>query len=53
MAAGIDDIAIYIPKLYVDAEDFAVFRGVDPKKLLKGLGVSQMAIANGRLYVDF
>jgi len=46
MAAGIDDIAIYIPKLYVDAEDFAVFRGVDPKKLKKGLGVSQMAIVD-------
>jgi hydroxymethylglutaryl-CoA synthase len=46
MAAGIDDIAIYIPRLYVDAEDFAQFRGVDPKKLQKGLGISQMAIVD-------
>lgn len=46
MAAGIDDIAIYIPRLYVDAADFADGRGVDPAKLEKGLGVSQMAIVD-------
>ena len=41
MAAGIDDIAIYIPKLFLDATDFANARGMDPKKLEKGLGVSK------------
>ncbi|RDJ31049.1 MAG: 3-hydroxy-3-methylglutaryl-CoA synthase [Crenarchaeota archaeon] len=46
MAAGIDDIAIYIPRLYVDAADFARGRGLDPAKLQKGLGVSQMAIVD-------
>ena len=46
MAAGIDDIAIYIPRLYIDASDFAVNRGLDPVKLQKGLGVSQMAIVD-------
>jgi hydroxymethylglutaryl-CoA synthase len=46
MAAGIDDIAIYIPRLYIDAEDFAKARGLDPVKLQKGLGVSQMAIVD-------
>ena len=46
MAAGIDDISIYIPKLFVDASDFAVARGVDPAKLQRGLGVSQMAIVD-------
>ncbi len=46
MAAGIDDIAIYIPRLYVDAADFAVARGLDPAKLQKGLGVSQMAMVD-------
>lgn len=46
MAAGIDDIAIYIPRLYVDAADFANARGLDPAKLQKGLGVSQMAIVD-------
>ena len=33
MAAGIDDISVYIPKLYVDASDFAEARGLDPQKL--------------------
>ncbi len=46
MAAGIDDIAVYIPRLYVDAADFAKFRGLDPAKLQRGLGVSQMAIVD-------
>lgn len=46
MAAGIDDIAIYIPRLYIDATDFAKARGLDPVKLQKGLGVSQMAIVD-------
>ena len=46
MAAGIDDIAIYIPRLYIDATDFAKARGLDPVKLQKGLGISQMAIVD-------
>ena len=46
MAAGVDDIEIYIPRLYIDAEDFAKARGLDPVKLQKGLGVSQMAIVD-------
>jgi len=46
MTAGIDDIAIYIPRLYIDATDFAKARGLDPVKLQKGLGVSQMAIVD-------
>ncbi len=46
MAAGIDDIAIYIPRLYIDASDFAAARGLDPVKLQKGLGVSQNAIVD-------
>ncbi len=46
MVAGIDDIAIYIPRLYIDAADFAKARGLDPVKLQKGLGISQMAIVD-------
>ena len=46
MAAGIDDISIYIPKLYVDARDFAEARGLDPDKLERGLGISRMAIVD-------
>ena len=46
MAAGIDDMAIYIPRLFVDAADFALARGLDPAKLQRGLGVSQMAMVD-------
>tara|TARA_B100001146_G_scaffold63006_1_gene55765 strand:- start:1573 stop:2967 length:1395 start_codon:yes stop_codon:yes gene_type:complete len=46
MVAGIDDIAIYIPQLYLDASDFAKARGLDPGKLSRGLGVEQMAIVD-------
>jgi hydroxymethylglutaryl-CoA synthase len=46
MAAGIDDIAIYIPQLYVEASDFAKARGLDPEKLERGLGIRQMAIVD-------
>jgi len=46
MAAGIDDIAIYIPRLYLDAGDFAKARGLDPEKLERGLGIGLMAIVD-------
>ena len=46
MAAGIDDISIYIPQLYLDASDFAIARGLDPEKLERGLGIGQMAIVD-------
>ena len=46
MTAGIDDIAIYIPRLYLDASDFAKARGLDPVKLERGLGIGQMAIVD-------
>ena len=46
MAAGIDDIALYIPNLYLEASDFAKARGLDPAKLQRGLGVEQMAIVD-------
>ena len=46
MTAGIDDIAIYIPRLYLDAGDFAKARGLDPEKLERGLGIGQMAIVD-------
>ena len=46
MAAGIDDISVYIPQLYVEASDFARERGLDPVKLERGLGIGQMAIVD-------
>jgi hydroxymethylglutaryl-CoA synthase len=41
---GIDDIATYIPKLYLDAEDMAKARGVPPEKFTKGLGIDKLSI---------
>ena len=46
MVAGIDDISIYIPRLYLDAGDFAKARGLDPVKLERGLGIGKMAIVD-------
>lgn len=46
MTVGIDDIAIYIPRLFLDARDFAKARGMDPDKLQRGLGVSKMAMVD-------
>jgi len=43
---GIDDMAIYIPKLYVDYKDFAKARGIDPQKLEYGIGIKKMALAD-------
>ncbi len=43
---GIDDLAIYIPKLYIDYKDFAQARGIDPQKLEYGIGIRKMAIAD-------
>jgi len=41
---GIDDLATYVPKIYVDAEDLAKARGIDPNKITKGLGIEKLAI---------
>lgn len=46
MRVGIDDMAIYVPKLYVDYKDFAEARGIDPCKLEYGIGVKNMALVD-------
>lgn len=46
MPVGIDDLAIYIPKLYLDYKDFAEARGIDPQKLEYGIGVKRMAMVD-------
>ncbi|WP_148686605.1 hydroxymethylglutaryl-CoA synthase family protein [Candidatus Nitrosocosmicus hydrocola] len=46
MPVGIDDMAIYVPKLYVDYKDFAEARGIDPQKLEYGIGIKKMALAD-------
>ncbi|RMF31558.1 MAG: 3-hydroxy-3-methylglutaryl-CoA synthase [Candidatus Nitrosothermus koennekii] len=43
---GIDDIAIYIPPLYLDFKDFAKARDLDPAKLEYGLGIKKMAMVD-------
>ena len=46
MPAGIDDLAIYVPKLYIDYKDFAQARGIDPQKLEHGIGIKKMAMVD-------
>ncbi|UCH01568.1 MAG: hydroxymethylglutaryl-CoA synthase family protein [Candidatus Bathyarchaeota archaeon] len=41
---GIDDIASYVPKLYLEAEELAKARGIDPNKIVKGIGIEQLSI---------
>lgn len=44
MNIGIDKLAYYIPKYYLEMEDLAKARGVDPNKFIKGLGQDKMAV---------
>ncbi len=41
---GIDDISIYCPSLYLDINDFAKARDIEPAKLTKGLGLKSIAV---------
>lgn len=41
---GIDKIGFYTPSYYVDMEDLAVARDMDPAKLTVGIGQSKMAV---------
>ncbi len=44
-AVGIDDISVYIPKLYLPVTgEFATSRGIDPAKLTRGIGIERMAV---------
>ena len=46
MYVGIDDLDIYVPKLYVDYTDFARARGIEPQKLEYGIGIRKMALVD-------
>ena len=46
MPVGIDDMAIYVPRLYIDSKDFAIARGIDPHKLEHGIGIHKMAMVD-------
>ena len=41
---GIDDMALYIPKIYFDIKNLAEIRDLEYPKLNRGLGLSKMAI---------
>src|SRR5437879_8210825 len=52
-AVGIDDIAVYIPRLYLELADenrpekpteFSMARKSDPSKYLHGIGIAKMSI---------
>ena len=45
---GIDDLSVYIPKLFLPtAGEFSFARDIDPAKLTKGIGIEQMAVPDG------
>lgn len=42
---GIDDISVYVPRLYISsAGEFAASRGIDPAKLIRGIGIERMTM---------
>lgn len=43
---GIDDMALYVPALYLPIDTLATVRGIEPAKLQKGLGLKAMAMPN-------
>jgi len=43
---GIEALSIAVPRRYVDIEDLARARGVDPAKYTAGLGAKEMAVAD-------
>jgi hydroxymethylglutaryl-CoA synthase len=42
---GIDALAVAVPRRYIDIEDLARARGIDPAKYTQGLGAREMAVA--------
>lgn len=43
---GIEALAVAVPRRYVDIEDLARARGVDPAKFTQGLGAREMAVVD-------
>src|SRR5688572_2889886 len=43
---GIDAMGVAVPRRYIDIEDLARARGVDPAKYTQGLGAREMAVAD-------
>jgi len=44
-AVGIDDLSVYVPRLFLPlAGEFSTNRGIDPGKLITGIGIERMAV---------
>jgi hydroxymethylglutaryl-CoA synthase len=44
-SVGIDDLSVYVPGLFLPlAGEFSTKRGIDPGKLIKGIGIERMAV---------
>jgi hydroxymethylglutaryl-CoA synthase len=44
-SVGIDDLSVYVPRLYLSATgEFAASRDIDPAKLIRGIGIERMAV---------
>lgn len=44
-SVGIDDLSVYVPRLFISSTgEFASSRGVEPAKLVRGIGIEKMAI---------
>ncbi len=41
---GIDDMAVYVPKIFLDIGELAKNRGIEKEKLQRGLGLEKMAL---------
>jgi hydroxymethylglutaryl-CoA synthase len=44
MRVGIEDLAFYVPNIYLSIEEFGNARGIEVMKLKKGLGLEKMAL---------
>ena len=45
LRVGIDALGVAVPRRYIDIEDLARARGVEPAKYTQGLGAKEMAVA--------
>src|SRR5258705_7103206 len=45
ISIGIEAMGVAVPRRYIDIEDLARARGVDPAKYTHGLGAREMAVA--------
>jgi hydroxymethylglutaryl-CoA synthase len=44
-SVGIDDLSVYVPELYLPLSgEFSEKRGIDPAKLVRGIGIERMAV---------